>query len=366
MSVVEAIVRKAILLLVWLAPWLPAEDRPIDLTLGIRLRGLDCSVAYRVAEPREGWATRLWLSAGGGFEDAYLYRTFEGADTAGAHTDTPVMGNFAAYKNADIDVAAGVSQDVAAGQHVLSAFALGTFRYEHHDPSWAPEALIFDSALPDRTGLVETGLGLGMRLRKVIPPSLAGSVFPVIYTLDASLHLAPRWLANPVADYGRFSAVGTALVQLGNARLCEIYLASRLGFDALRGTSIPVHARTTVGGIGTPFFTQKAGLGDAVRGLAIGRFDGTTKAYANLDARLRVPITSLFVPVLTVFLDAGVSDYRRLDHVLDLADTLYTTGINLSANIAGIAQIGYTLSYAFNEPDPRRRLGHGLSLDAQF
>jgi hypothetical protein len=103
-----------------------------------------------------------------------------------------------------------------------------------------------------------------------------------------------------------------------------------------------------------------------VRGIAVGRYDGTTKAYANLDLRLRVLVTGMFVPVLTFFADAGVSDSRRLDHTLDLADVLYTTGVNVSAIVANVAEVGYRVSYAFNEPDLERRWGHDVTFAAHF
>jgi hypothetical protein len=347
-------------------PRVAAEGGRPAFGLDGRLWGLDCSLSYAVAEPREASPTRLWLAAGGGFEEASLYRSFEGTDTVGLHTDPPVEHNTAAYKNLNADVAVGVSQDLSMGVHVLSAFLLGTFRYEHHDPSWAPEALIFDSALPDRTDLLENGILLGALLRKGIPSEKAGLMFPLVYSIEASLRAHPRFLANTASDYARLSVIGILLLQLANARLWELYVATRLGFDSMWGTAFPVHARTTVGGIGAPYFTLNAALGDTVRGIAAGRFDGTTKLYGNLEARLRFPISSLIVPLATLFFDSGVSDYRGLDHAVSASDILYTAGINLAADVARVAQIGYMLSYAFNEPDLTRRFGYGVTLSAHF
>ena len=343
-----------------------ADEAPLDLTFGLRQWGLDCSIGYRIAEPHRGWPTRLWLSVGGGYESGYLYRAFDGMDAAGVHVDPPIGDYTALHKMLDLDVASGLSQDLAAGLHVFGLFAIGTFRYERRDPAWSPDALIFGSALPDRTGMTETGLRVGARLRRAIPPELAGRAYPLLYTLEGTLHLAPRWLMNPVADYIRLSAIGTGLVQLVNGRAFELYLAARAGFDAMWGTSFPIHARTTVGGLNVPLFTQRTGLGDAVRGIAVGRYDGTTKAYANLGLRLRFLVTGVFVPVLTFFADAGVSDYRRLDHTLALADVLYTTGANVSAIVANGAEVGYRVSYALNEPDLELRWGYDVTFAAHF
>ena len=226
--------------------------------------------------------------------------------------------------------------------------------------------MIFDSELPDRTGLFETGLRFGLRLRKDIPPALAASMFPLIYELETSIHLSPPWLGNTVADYARFSAIGILLLQLINAQYCELYVAVRTGFDTLWGTALTTHARTTMGGINAPMFTRRTALGGAVRGLGSGRFDGTTKLFANLDIRLRIPINAYISPVITVFLDGGLSDYHELDHALDISEALYTAGIDFAAEIAGIAQIGYSVSYAFNETDPDRKFAHALTTGAHF
>jgi hypothetical protein len=342
------------------------ELRPPAFRLGLRLWGLDCSLAFTAAEPLPESPTRLWLAVGAGYEDAALYRSFAGSDTVGVRTDTPVSEHTAVYKTLDLDAALGASQDLAVGSHIFSAFLVGTFRYERHDPAWAPDALIFDSSLPDRTGLLEDGVLLGLSLRRRVAAASALTTIPIEYRIEASLRAAPSFLGNRVADYLRLSTTGILVYQLVNARSLELYLAWRLGYDAMWGSSFPVHARTSMGGIGSPFFTLEPGLGGALRGIAEGRFDGTAKLYQNLDLRFRFPISPYFVPAATLFFDCGVSDYRGLDHTIEASDILYSAGVNLTANVARNAQIGYVLSYAWNEPDPERRFSYGVTLEAHF
>ena len=346
---------------------LGAEDeQALRWGVGMRQWGADASLSYAVAEPLEDGATRLWLSVGGGYQDAHLYRQFVGSETAGTHVETPIPGNTATYKNLNGQVAAGASQDIPLGLHRLSVFLLEKSRYEYHDPAWASDALIFGSSLPDRIRLLENALLIGLHFKNQIPPAMAASVFPILYSLEASLHYAPGFLLNEAADYVRVSAVGTFLAQFVNRIRFELYLAARMGFDGLWGTAYPVYARTTVGQIGAPFFTCDTALGGTVRGVASGRFDGTTKLYANVDVRFRFPIHPQFVPTATLFFDGGVSDYRRLDHQLDPADALYSVGVNVSADIAGAADIGYLVAYALTEPDVDRRLSHGVTFGAHF
>ena len=342
------------------------DEQALRWGVGIRLWGADASLSYAVAEPLEDGATRLWLSAGGGYQDAHLYRQFVGNETAGTHADTPIPGNTATYKNLNVQVAAGASQDIPLGFHRLSVFLLGKIRYEYHDPVWASDALIFGSSLPDRIRLLENALLFGLHFKNQIPLAMAASVFPILYSLEASLHYAPGFLLNEVADYARASAVGTFLAQVVNRMRFKLFLAARMGFDGLWGTAYPVYARMTAGQIGAPFFTCDTALGGTLRGVASGRFDGTAKLYANVDVRFRVPINPQFVPTAILFFDGGVSDYRRLDHRLDPADALYSVGVNVAANIAGVAEIGYLVAYALTEPDEGRRLSHGLTFGAHF
>ena len=343
------------------------SDQPLNLTLGIRIWGMDCSLGFRIAEPLENSPTRLWLAVGGGYEDGYLFRSFAGGDSAGEHTDSGELLDRAAYKNLNLDTVLGISQDLQIGaEHLFSLYLLGTVRYEYRDPAWAPDAFIFDSPTADSSGLFETGLRFGLRFRKKIPPQLVLSTFPLVYKLETSVHLAPLWLGNLIADYSRFSAIGSLLMQLVNARYFELYVATRAGFDLLWGDDLTMYARTTIGGLNPTLFTQRSGLGGAVRGLSNGRFDGTTKAYANLDIRMRIPINAYISPLITVFLDSGVSDYLQLDHTLELSNALYTAGIDFAAEIAGVSQIGYSISYAFNEPDLSRRLAHTFTVGAHF
>ena len=350
------------LLLVFSLPFITNEGHTQSLHWGIqpRLWGADMFAQYRRIDLIAQGSTGLIMAIGGGYENAYLYRQ------NGTHVNLPSTDMTATYSNLNFQINAGLKQEINWGLHVLRGFLLVKNRYEYHNPLWAPTALLFDSALPDRLTLFENALFTGLLLEKSISPEQAMEVFPLTYALQGSLHWAPRFLFNTISDYTRLSAQGKVRVQLLNRLMVQLYIAARIGVDTILGSSYPVYARTSIGRIADPYFTYMSALGGTVRGLAIGRFDGTTKLYTNFDVRVRFPVYALVYPVVTVFFDTGVSDYSTLDRRLHYADFLYTTGSSIALRIAEIAEIGYAIAYAFNEPDTERRLRHWVTLSSHF
>ncbi len=330
-----------------------------------RVWGANVSIAVRLAEVLPHWPLRVWVAGGGAYEDAFLYRSFQPGDNVGSHTNPLASHNTAAYKSLNFQGALGLSQDFAFGIDVVRAFVLVKTRYEYHDPAWAPDAGLFGSDLADRERLLENALLIALAAERQIPLERIMEVFPITYGVEICVHLAPSLFLNEVADYTRFSVSGRLLFQLLNALSVQAYFATRLGYDRMWGAAYPAWARAAVGRIDSPYFTHEAALGGVVRGLASGRFDGTTKLYLNNDLRLHLPVHDLFSPAVTVFFDAGVADYKQLDHRIGVVDLLYTTGIQIALSVAG-TEVGYRAACALNEPDPQRRFSHGITFGAHF
>ncbi|NLM37269.1 MAG: hypothetical protein GX202_03990 [Firmicutes bacterium] len=298
---------------------------------GLRIWGVDL-VWSRLGYPLfPGVDTAYFFSVGGGLETFGFYRQPDGTPYK-----PPRDGeNRALYQNANLTWSLGLKQGLVYDRRRLrnlwEAFLVYYGRYDHHLCDWTPDALLFATSLPDRTGGVQNAIGTGVLYNRV-EAGRDDWVKQGFYG-ELSGEFAPRGLFNAAtgADYYRFNGTGLWFYPIRAGDKIGIYLAGRFIYDRLGGAYIPVRARTTLGGFSTyPGFTP--GLGGSLRGAEAGRFDGYVKAVHNLEVRAGyLPWREYgVVPMVVGYLDLGVTD--NLTSRLDFDQVLGSVGIGVGVS----------------------------------
>jgi hypothetical protein len=326
------------------------------------LLGADGAVGIKWQDGANFGATSIWITAGALYGDSSFYRRFPG-DT---HVDILSADDTVGFKAISVRGALAASQEILLDRHVLTGFVVLKSRYDYRNPDWAPEANIFESSLPDKSDIWDHSGLAALRFDRELPPLYELGILPTVIQLNVLAEWAPEALSTAGTDYIRLGTYAKTLTQIINRIHFQLYSAFRLGFDRLSGQSVPIHARTSVGRIKPPYFGYQSALGGGVRGISAKRFDGLTKLYFNADLRMVLPLDFIITPTVTLFADAGVSDYGSLSGVLDFQNLFTTAGVSGSVNVAGITDIGVAVTYAFNEPDPSRRLGYEILFGKHF
>lgn len=324
--------------------------------------GADGAVGMKWPDSANLGDTSMWITAGALYGDSSFYRRFPG-DT---HVDILSVDDTVGFKAFSVRGALAVSQKILLESHVFTGFVVLKSRYDHRNPDWTPEANIFESSLPDKSDIWDHSGLAALRFDRKLPPLDELGILPTVIQLNILAEWAPEALSTAGTDYIRLGTYAKTLTQIINRIHFQLFSAFRLGYDRLSGQSVPINARTSVGRIKPPYFGYQSALGGVIRGLPAKRFDGLTKLYANADLRLVVPFDFIITPAVTLFADAGVSDYVSLSGVLDFQNLLITAGIAGSVNVADITDIGIAVTYAFNEPDPSRRLGYAITFGNHF
>lgn len=329
------------------------------LRLSLRLWGAEGALGWKGLRLISGVDTVFWVSAGGGYDPENY---FPGADDAVMPADPAALG----YSNLNFDWGLGLAQGILFNReqerNLLELLLLYRGKHQYYlDPNGVL------AGLPDAGGLLQNSLFAGLII-DTVRLDLTYATQSGVY-LAAGAEFVPRALANAVqgaSDYIGLSLTACGFLPVLQSRPLSIYLASRLLYDQLFGDDawIPLNARASFGAmdkvpIGTnPFH----GLGGALRGVSIDRFDGYVKLAANLEARLHFPALTLFnlaTPGLIAFFDAGVFDHQT--RVLRFQPIYCTTGLGLALYGLGYDLVLYA-SYFINE----NRFSPVLEFSAHF
>jgi len=172
--------------------------------------------------------------------------------------------------------------------------------------------LLYDSAIPDRTGLVLNSIIAGLAYDDVLPDTHHKTFSGT--SAELSAEWGPRFFFNTLkgdSDFVRFNATLRWFLPLYDQKPDEpvnffsIYLGERFSVDYALGLSapVPLYIRQTFGGRGD----QDIGLGGAVRGVDAGSLDTNLKALNNLEVRANLPafVSPDVVPGFLFFWDLG-------------------------------------------------------------
>lgn len=326
---------------------LGSPESPFVLVPNVRFFGADMTVGYRGLHPIPQLGTTVWAHVGGGWEQHKLYRDFSIEDVVGVPlgVDDPKADYNKWTLDAQLGLAQGILWSDRLGRNLLEAVIQSRWRLESYRlPDGGDSSLILDSSLPDRDGLfLGTFLG-AVHLDGVQTVSRRRTHNGV--DAEISAEWAPAGFLGSPADFVRLNGHLEGLVTLVEAKNVALVAGDHLEGDLLLSptgelSTIPVWARTTLGGVNPDGFGGQAGLGGAVRGVASERFDGTLKIVNNLEVRLLFPeiLPVAIFPGLIVFVDAGTSDFRGLDRAPVLPDDLFVSfgaGLDLRALVADV------------------------------
>ena len=347
---------------------LGSADSPFILVPNVRLWGADMTIGYRGIRPFPAVETILWAHVGGGWEGHSLYRDFS--------LDSPVGQALGAdderadYNKLTLDWQVGLAQGIvwspSLERNLLEAVFLSKWRLDAHRQNADGTSALLASALPDAAGLFMSSVLAALHFDGIRTESRRQTKDGV--DAEVSAEWAPRGLFGSPAEFVRLNAHVAGLVTLAQAAHVALVAGGRLEADLLLApsgdlTTIPVWARSTLGGVNPDGFGGQSGLGGAVRGLAGERFDGTLKVVNNLELRVLFPeiFPVAIFPGLIFFVDVGTSDWRRLDRAPVLPGDLVVSagaGLDLRALVADLVLYG---SWCFTPEEAR-----GFRVDFRF
>jgi len=334
---------------------------PEDLLLraSVRLWGADVALGWKGLRLIPGVDTVFWVSAGTGY-DAENY--FAGPDDAVLPADPTALRYHNFSYTWRLGVAQGILYNREQKRNLLELILLYRGRHQYY---FDPNGVL--AGLPDSSGLLQNALFTGLVFDNVR--------LNLTYATQRGLYVAvgaefvPQALANTVlgaSDYIDLSLVASGFLPVLETRALSVYLADRILYDRLIGDDawIPLNARCSFSALSTvpigkyPFH----GLGGAVRGISLDRYDGYVKLVNNLEVRLHYPSLTMFnliTPGLIAFFDAGVFDH--MSRQLRFEPIYCSTGLGLAFYGLGYELVLYG-AYSINE----NRLRPVLEFTAHF
>lgn len=328
-----------------------ASRSPFILVPNVRIWGADMTVGFRGVRLLVGVDSVLWAHLGGGWQGQNLYRDFSASPVAGVLTSA--QSSEADYQKLTFDWQVGLSQGIVWSDHLdrnlLEAVVLAKWRLDRYYQNAAgTSSFLLESSLSDREGAFLTSFLAALRLDGVETVAKRQTQDGVY--AEVSAEWAPAGLFGSTADFVRLNAHLSGFTTLAEAPHLVLVLGDRVEGDVLLSpagdvSTIPVLARTTLGGMNPDGFGGEAGLGGAVRGVHGERFDGTLKLVNNLELRLLFPeiLPVAIFPGLIAYLDAGTSDFRNLDRRPVLPRDLFVSigaGAYLRALVADLVLYG--------------------------
>lgn len=305
----------ACLLLFLLAAGSISASDDLSITLeGIRVywfgfvpTGVDLRLTYSGAPILDGLDTKLFFQAGGGYEEATLWRNTNGTVYSG-----PVLENLEnKYMQPNLRFEGGIIQGLlwneALDKNLLEAFLVYRLRYDNHIPHEA--SFIEGSIFSDAEGILGNSLFAGLMYHN-LEVDKRHKTKNGLYA-EASLEWGPQFLFNESiggSDYFRMNATAKGFIRLFDLNpekeknTLSIYLADLFSVDWMTGGSIPIYAFQTFGGT-----KLRGGLGGSVRGYEKRAWDANFKMVNNLEIRVNGPALFLpsLVPGILAYFDAG-------------------------------------------------------------
>ncbi len=180
------------------------------------------------------------------------------------------------------------------------------------------------SSIPEKNGYLQNSFLGGIGLNLMTKTNLHNLKEGV--ALEGSGEWAPQKLQSVAVDFQRVTAIAEGFMPLYDSNPTQklntfsVLGGWALAYDHLWGTTIPAEELQMIGGRlldGVGGWVE--GAGGAIRGVDIGRFDGTQKAIFNAEVRFNLPGFEItqpfsipyidktldFVPGLIAYSDAG-------------------------------------------------------------
>jgi hypothetical protein len=329
-----------------------AGKKPFQISPEFDWIGLGAKLEYTGLRLSPGLGTALSLGAGGVYEkygffhepDGSLY----GGNPAGGDVQRdPYYSGFVAHSS--LGISQGLIWNERARENALECFMAYKLRFEKNFPKAGTRQLLFDSAFPDRYGILQHSFLLGLGWKGVDRANPHGVLSGTAAELSAEW--APGFLGNDIygrADFIRLNLNARAflplfdLEPLSTMNAASAYAGVYAAVDYATGAFVPMHVFRSFGGQ-----EPRKGLGFALRGLEDGRFDAPLKAVLNTELRMNLPalIDPSILPGMLFFLDCGYYDF------IDRRESgfLFSAGAGPYLSLFGMANLSLTTQFALNE-----------------
>jgi len=291
--------------------------------------GLDLSLTYTGLDLSNAADTKIFLKAGGGYENASLIRN----PLTGDPWTATVAGNKYDIPNFQWELAflQGFSRR-EDGANLLEAFVFYRGRFDIY-----PNEALSDAVFSDIEGLFGTSVMGGVSYDSRVQDRHRSK--KGIYA-EATAEWGPGFL-NSKTDFWRISSQFRGFLPVidiptDGGNLFNVYLAGFAGIDYADGDSVPIYVNQSFGGRGL-----RDSLGNTVRGYGWNKYDTSLKSVANAEVRFVGPaiVIDSIVPYLFGFADAGYySGFADSANYGDASGFLASTGGGLALDLAGFAQ----------------------------
>lgn len=317
-----------------------AEDKNLALGLeGVRFlyslipSGADISLTYNGIDLLDAADTKLYLKAGGGYQDTVLLRDPDTGDPVLYCEDE---GTGVGFNKTNFQWELAFIQGLSRrsdGANETELFAFYRGRYDYYPTQDEP-----DTVFTDIHGLLGTSVMGGVSYDSTVQSRHRSK--QGVYA-EATAEWAPGFV-NQTADFWRVSAQARGFlpvfdVPTDGGNLFNIYLAGFSGVDYAAGASVPIYVNQSFGGR-----DLRGSLGDTVRGYGWNAYDAALKAVANAEVRLVGPAIVIegIVPYLFGFADGGYyAGFSDSATKADSAGILASSGGGIAVDLVGFAQI---------------------------
>ena len=301
--------------------------------------GIDLSLTYTGIRLSDIGQTKLFLKAGGGYEDTNLLRDPLTGDPSYAIADGGTGSDFNKLNfQWELAFIQGFSQR-DDGENLLEAFAFYRGRFDSYENDTLSE-----DVFSDMRGLFGTSVmgGVSYDTRVLSRHRSKDGLYA-----EASAEWGPGFL-NAKTDFWRVSGQLRGFLPVfdiptDGGNLFNVYIAGFAGADYAGGTSVPIYVNQSFGGR-----DLRDSEGNCVRGYGSNAYDSSFKSVANAEVRLVGPaiVIDSIVPYLYGFLDAGYyAGFADSSNYADATGILASAGGGIAFDIVGIAQLGVNAGF---------------------
>mgnify|MGYP000857359804 CR=1 FL=1 len=308
---------------------------------GIIPGGIDLSLTYKGLSLSDAADTKLFLKAGGGYENASLVRDPETGDP----WTSSVEGN--EYYKPNFQWELAFIQGLARrddGNNLIEAFAYYRGRYDIYSNG------LSDAVFADMQGLFGTSFLGGVSYDSSVLSRHRSK--QGVYA-EATAEWGPGFL-NATTDFWRVSGQVRGFLPVfdmptDGGNMFNVYLAGFAGVDYADGESVPIYVNQSFGGLGL-----RDSVGNCVRGYGWNKFDTKLKSAATAEVRLVGPaiVLDAIVPYLFGFVDGGYySGFADSANFADASGFLASTGGGVALDLVGFAQASIIAGVRLVEDD---------------
>lgn len=321
-----------------------AEGKELETKIKLHAYGVEVNVGFKPIDLVEGLDSIFWVGGAGAYKFPDFFRdslTDQALSTA--NKDNSGFSQIFTLWRAGF--AQGILYNSDLKKNLLEGFLFYQGQFLANSSSKSGVNYLLDSHRPDKAGLLQNSLLVGLSLNNLTKADLHGLVKG--YYEEASLEYAPRLFQSVAVDFTRLnftSKIFYPLFDLDPAKrdsTFSILLGNFTQADYLVGDQIPVMIEQGFGGR-----DYRTGLGSSVRGTEEGRFDGKIKLVNNLDLRINFPTVFMdaLIPGVVAYFDVGA--FGGLNGQADAA--LFSTGYGAFINLLNLGELAIYQDYWLN------------------